>query len=166
MEGEEEDYMSDSWEAELFSLKRNPREKLRFQDEDISLLNSWFSRNPYPDKQEQSDIGKILMVPIKTVKHWFQTKRVKCKESGKMLRKKEDKRSLGEGESRAESGQKYCRLCRQSFALGLHLKLHNKRFHRKKIKSKKKTRHSLDRKRWDLRTNQQEKLTRSKAMVE
>jgi len=134
---EEEDYMSDSWEAELFSLKRNPREKLRFQEEDNAILSEWFCRNPYPDKQEQSDIGKILMVPVKTVKHWFQTKRVKCKESGKVLRKKEDKRSMVmEGEARGEGGQKYCRLCRQSFSLSLHLKLHNKRFHKKKVKSK------------------------------
>ena len=34
----EEDYMSDSWEAELFSLKRNPRDKMRFQDEDNDHL--------------------------------------------------------------------------------------------------------------------------------
>ena len=55
----EEDYMSDSWEAELFSLKRNPRDKMRFQDEDNEILNDWFAKNPYPDKKEQFEISKI-----------------------------------------------------------------------------------------------------------
>merc|ERR1712029_592850 len=100
-EEEEEDYMSDSWETELFSLKTNPRDKMRFQDEDNEILNEWFATNPYPDKQEQNDLCKILMVPNKSIKHWFQSKRVKCKEGGVVLKKEvKKKKDEAPGESK------------------------------------------------------------------
>lgn len=161
-EEEGEEYLSDSWEAELFALKRNPRDKMRFQDEDTAILNDWFYRNPYPNKKEQSDLSRILMVPTKNVKHWFQTKRVKCKERGKSLSKRENKRKLLS--DCEEEGEKYCRRCRQPFSHGAHLRLHNKRFHKKKIRSKKKMRISQESRR-ELR-KRQEKFTRSKAQEE
>ena len=132
----EEDYMSDSWEAELFSLKRNPRDKMRFQDEDNEILNDWFAKNPYPDKKEQFEISKILMVQAKNIKHWFQSKRVKLKENGKGLNKKENKRKLrSEMEVEEDTdGFNYCKRCKQPFSNVDNLQLHLKRFHKKKLK--------------------------------
>ena len=147
----DEDYFSDSWEAELFSLKRNPREKMRFQDDDNEILNDWFENNPYPDKKEQTDISKILMVPTKNIKNWFQSKRVKCKENGKALNKRESKKRIN-CDTETEDPKKifYCKICRQSFSNATHLKLHMMRFHKdklKKVKSKqtnKKKLHSVE----------------------
>ena len=131
----DDDYISDSWETELFALKRNPRDKMRFQEEDNEILNDWFQKSPYPERKEMADIGKILMVPIKTVRHWFQSKRVKLKELGKSINKKENKRRVdSDYEEDCEENDKYCRSCKQSFSSPIHLRIHLKRFHKKKLK--------------------------------
>ena len=131
----DDDYISDSWETELFALKRNPRDKMRFQEEDNEILNEWFQKSPYPERKEMADIGKILMVPIKTVRHWFQSKRVKLKELGKSINKKENKRKVdSDYEEDCEENEKYCRSCKQSFSSPIHLRIHFKRFHKKKLK--------------------------------
>ena len=126
----DEDYLTDSWESELFSLKKNPRDSKRFQDEDTDILNDWFNSNPYPDKQDQIDLSKILMVQKMSIKYWFQSKRVKCKEKGIGLTKKEIKKKVGGDEEEYQ----YCKTCKQSFSCFDHLKLHMKRFHKKKLK--------------------------------
>ena len=161
-EEEEEDYMSDSWETELFSLKTNPRDKMRFQDEDNEILNEWFATNPYPDKQEQNDLCKILMVPNKSIKHWFQSKRVKCKEGGVVLKKevKKKKDEITE-ESKTKEKLSYCKDCKQSFSDKVHLKLHCKRFHKKKLKRIKQKKDSSTKIKENQVTNNFKRETRS-----
>merc|ERR1719232_804831 len=108
---------------------------MRFQEEDNEILNDWFQKSPYPERKEMADIGKILMVPIKTVRHWFQSKRVKLKELGKSINKKESKRKVdSDYEEDCEENEKYCRACKQSFSSSSHLRIHFKRFHKKKLK--------------------------------
>lgn len=130
---EEDDCFSDSFEEELLALKRNPREKMRFCSEDVAILDEWFEKSPYPDKKEQKEIGRILMVPSKNVRIWFQNKRVKTKEHGKMLSKMDYKKKPEDINTASiieeDDDAKYCKSCKQTFSSSLNFKLHNKRFH-------------------------------------
>jgi len=131
---EEDDCFSDSFEEELLALKRNPREKMRFCSEDVAILDEWFEKSPYPDRKEQKEIGRILMVPSKNVRIWFQNKRVKTKEHGKMLcktnyKKKPDDNTISSSVDEEDDEAKFCKSCKQSFSTSLNFKLHNKRFH-------------------------------------
>lgn len=131
---EEDDCFSDSFEEELLALKKNPREKMRFCPEDVVILDEWFEKSPYPDMKERKEIGKILMVPSKNVRVWFQNKRVKVKELGKSMcksnyKKKTESSNYDSSVEDEEDEAKYCKYCKQSFSTVWNFKIHNKRFH-------------------------------------
>ena len=65
-------------EGSLDSKGRN-----RLSEEETTLLDKWFDKNPYPNLEERTTICNSMKIPEKKVRIWFQNKRCKTDE-GKM----------------------------------------------------------------------------------
>ena len=53
------------------------KERNRFQESETKLLEKWFDKNPYPNKEERTLISELMNLPEKKVRIWFQNKRCK-----------------------------------------------------------------------------------------
>ena len=131
------------------------RERRRFNEDEVLMLEEWFFRNPYPTEEEKTELSDILrvreyifflllnicilllQVPSKTIRIWFQNKRVKCPVSGgkrgrrggrqRQVSRREANSSNSEAEEEEETFQ--CNLCDQSFSTKWNMKVHMQRFH-------------------------------------
>ncbi len=59
------------------------KERNRMTDQELALMEKWFSMNPYPTAEDRDLIAEMMEMPEKKVRVWFQNKRYKT-EDGRM----------------------------------------------------------------------------------
>ena len=59
------------------------KERNRMTDQELALMEKWFTMNPYPTAEDRDLIAEMMDMPEKKVRVWFQNKRYKT-EDGRM----------------------------------------------------------------------------------
>jgi hypothetical protein len=126
------------------------RERIRFSEAEVLVLEQHFDLNPYPKRRERRQMSQLLRLPAKNVRIWFQNKRNKT-EDGKMKcffvrnnigpdggppsmsgpveekRKEEGVKKREEGEE--EEDEQFCQPCGKAFSTRWNYKVHRRKFH-------------------------------------
>lgn len=59
---------------------KTARPRIRFSKYQEDVLNLAFSKNPYPNKFDKSELNILTGIPIRNLKIWFQNKRTRNKD--------------------------------------------------------------------------------------
>ena len=104
------------------------KERNRFLESETKLLEKWFDKNPYPNKDERTLISEIMNFPEKKVRIWFQNKR--CKTDDGKMKCFFARNNISTSDSGMEEDDLHtCGTCSQTFVSKLDFKIHCKRVH-------------------------------------